>query len=142
MPRNITPKQQAFLDFLVAFTNENGYWPSYREIGDHFGYISPNSTTQNIRALLRKGYLTRTEGGYAFTDRLPPLLPPARVALENYLNYVLADLQAALRSAGTLPDEAEFTVETHRREIVRILRASSPQPLDKKSFPPKLRLAS
>ncbi|MEP6362480.1 MAG: S24 family peptidase, partial [Balneola sp.] len=34
-------------------------WPTYREIAEHFDYRSPNSVTQNIQALLKKGFLIK-----------------------------------------------------------------------------------
>lgn len=37
----------------------NGIWPTYREIADAMDFRSPNSVTQNIKSLLKKGYLIR-----------------------------------------------------------------------------------
>ena len=65
----LTRKQQQFFDFIVEYKEEHEVWPTYREIADAFGYKSPNSVTQNIQSLLKKGYLIKTEdGGYD----LPP----------------------------------------------------------------------
>lgn len=63
--RQLTQKQHAFLAFLRDHVETREVWPTYREIVDHFGYRSPNSVTQNLRALARKGYLHRGRGGYA-----------------------------------------------------------------------------
>jgi SOS-response transcriptional repressor LexA len=43
---------------------EKEVWPTYREAVEHFGYRSPNSVTQNLQALLKKGYLERDHRGY------------------------------------------------------------------------------
>ena len=56
----LTRKQNQFLTFILEYRDENGIWPTYREIADHFGFRSPNSVTQNIQALIRKGVLLRT----------------------------------------------------------------------------------
>ncbi|MTI89729.1 MAG: repressor LexA [Balneolaceae bacterium] len=56
---HLTRKQQEFFNFIVDYKNEHDVWPTYREIADHFGYKSPNSVTQNIQALLKKGYLIK-----------------------------------------------------------------------------------
>ncbi|MEO1021715.1 MAG: S24 family peptidase [Bacteroidota bacterium] len=56
---HLTRKQQDFFDFIVAYKKEYDVWPTYREIADHFEYKSPNSVTQNIQALLKKGYLIK-----------------------------------------------------------------------------------
>lgn len=57
----LTRKQKEFFDFIQEYKNEHDVWPTYREIADHFGYKSPNSVTQNIQALIRKGYLIKTD---------------------------------------------------------------------------------
>lgn len=56
---HLTRKQQEFFSFIVDYKKEYDVWPTYREIADHFGYKSPNSVTQNIQALLKKGYLIK-----------------------------------------------------------------------------------
>ncbi len=65
--RKLTAKQHAFLEYIKSYVRENGVWPTYREIIDHFGYSSPNSVTQNLQALHKKHYLRREEDGYQLT---------------------------------------------------------------------------
>ena len=55
----LTRKQKQFFDFILSYRDEYEVWPTYREIADHFDYKSPNSVTQNIQALLKKGVLVR-----------------------------------------------------------------------------------
>ena len=52
----LTERQQAILDFINDYVNENGFPPSVREIGRHFG-IYPATVQDHITALERKGYL-------------------------------------------------------------------------------------
>lgn len=56
---HLTRKQQEFFTYIVDYKKEYDVWPTYREIAEHFGYKSPNSVTQNIQALLKKGYLVK-----------------------------------------------------------------------------------
>ncbi|WP_020401662.1 transcriptional repressor LexA [Gracilimonas tropica] len=56
---HLTRKQHEFFTFIVEYKKEHEVWPTYREIAEHFGYASPNSVTQNIQALLKKGYLVK-----------------------------------------------------------------------------------
>ena len=56
---HLTRKQQEFFNFIVEYKKEYEVWPTYREIAEHFDYRSPNSVTQNIQALLKKGYLVK-----------------------------------------------------------------------------------
>jgi len=57
----LTRKQKDFFDFIIDYKKEYDVWPTYREIADVFNYKSPNSVTQNIQALLKKGYLIKTD---------------------------------------------------------------------------------
>lgn len=62
--KQLTSKQHSFLEFIAEYVRKNKIWPTYREIVDHFGYRSPNSVTQNLHALAKKGYLLRDDHGY------------------------------------------------------------------------------
>lgn len=55
----LTRKQKLFFDYITSYKDEYEVWPTYREIADHFDFKSPNSVTQNIQALLKKGVLVR-----------------------------------------------------------------------------------
>ncbi len=67
--RQLTQKQHSFLAYLRDHVDQRHVWPTYREIADHFEYRSPNSVTQNLRALSRKGFLQRGPNGYALIDQ-------------------------------------------------------------------------
>jgi repressor LexA len=58
MSLSLTSRQQEILDFIQGFIAKEGYPPSLREIGDHFGVKAP-SVLDHLRALERKGYLRR-----------------------------------------------------------------------------------
>ncbi|MCC5927501.1 MAG: repressor LexA [Bacteroidetes bacterium] len=57
----LTSKQKKFLDYIIEYKQDNEIWPTYREIADKFGFRSPNSVTQNLQSLLKKGYLIKTD---------------------------------------------------------------------------------
>ena len=67
--RQLTQKQHSFLAYLRTHLDQHHVWPTYREIADHFEYRSPNSVTQNLQALSRKGFLQRGRNGYALVDQ-------------------------------------------------------------------------
>ena len=54
----LTERQQAILDFISEYAEENGFPPSVREIGRHFG-IYPATVQDHIIALERKGHLQK-----------------------------------------------------------------------------------
>jgi repressor LexA len=62
--KQLTSKQHAFLEFLAEQVRRTKVWPTYRDIVERFGYRSPNSVTQNLQALEKKGYLLRDDHGY------------------------------------------------------------------------------
>ncbi|MCG8372910.1 MAG: repressor LexA [Balneolales bacterium] len=74
---HLTRKQQEFFSFIVDYKKEYDVWPTYREIAEHFAYKSPNSVTQNIQALLKKGYLVKKN------DEEYDLPPEKKSALSN-----------------------------------------------------------
>ena len=54
----LTDRQQAILDFINEYVNDNGFPPSVREIGRRFG-IYPATVQDHISALERKGCLQK-----------------------------------------------------------------------------------
>lgn len=71
--KQLTSKQLAFLEFLAEHVRKTRVWPTYREIVEIFGYRSPNSVTQNLQALERKGYLVKDENGYRLVGQHGPV---------------------------------------------------------------------
>ncbi len=57
--RQLTKKQLEFFNYIREYRMSNGIWPTYREIADALDFRSPNSVTQNIKSLLKKGFLVR-----------------------------------------------------------------------------------
>jgi SOS-response transcriptional repressor LexA len=54
-----TKSQQLLLDFIEAFTDENNYSPSYREIAAALGLSSVASVAQHIDNCVEAGYLIK-----------------------------------------------------------------------------------
>jgi repressor LexA len=96
----LTERQQAILNFINEYVEENGFPPSVREIGRHFG-VYPATVQDHISALERKGYLqkkrfqsrtlsvsasSRREGGIPIVGRVAAGLP--LLAQENIQNVV------------------------------------------------------
>ena len=54
----LTKKQAEILRFITGFIQENGYAPSYREVGAHFGISSTATVHEHVKNLERKGFLT------------------------------------------------------------------------------------
>lgn len=55
-----TQKQQAVFEFIKTHLIDRGFPPTVREIAGHFGFASPLSAQLHIKALIKKGLLTKT----------------------------------------------------------------------------------
>lgn len=55
----LTPRQREIYDFLKDKILNRGYGPTVREIGTHFGIRSPNGVMCHLKALEKKGLITR-----------------------------------------------------------------------------------
>ena len=103
--KELTPKQQEIYDYIVQFTQDKGYPPSVREIGQALGLKSPSTVHFHIKGLENAGVLTKAAGktramtltdasAGAKRDKIPlvgnvaagsPIL--AEECVEEYLTY-------------------------------------------------------
>ncbi len=68
--RPLTERQREILDFILQMIADEGRFPSYREIGAHFGLTSPATVSQHLEALAVKGALTKNGRFYAPAEEL------------------------------------------------------------------------
>lgn len=61
MPERLTQRQKQVLDFITISIDERGFPPTLREIGEHFGIRSTNGVNDHLKALEKKGHLTRED---------------------------------------------------------------------------------
>lgn len=59
--RHLTARQLMALRFVHEHTKIHGYPPTLREIGKHMGISSTNGVNDHLRALERKGCITRAD---------------------------------------------------------------------------------
>ena len=55
----LTARQQEMFDIIVAFISTNGYPPTLRDLGERMGITSTNGVNDHLKALERKGWVTR-----------------------------------------------------------------------------------
>ena len=58
--RGITDRQKEVLNYISAYTEENSYPPTVRDISEHFG-ISLRAVQDYILALQKKGFLSQSQ---------------------------------------------------------------------------------
>jgi repressor LexA len=124
--QGLTDRQQQVLHYIRQSITERGYPPTLREIGAHMGIRSTNGVNDHLRALERKGYLTREDmKSRALRPRdLDPVEGPAPPsagnanAPANDQGADIVDIQVVGRIAAGLP----LLAEEHILDTVRIER--------------------
>lgn len=141
--KQLTAKQQQIYDYIISFTDEHGYPPSVREIGEYVGLKSPSTVHFHLKGLQSAGLITQAAGktraisisneGQPKKDKVPvvgsvaagtPIL--AEECVEDYLTFDTEGLTGehfALRVrgesmlyAGILPDDL---VVVHQQQDAR-----------------------
>jgi repressor LexA len=125
--QGLTDRQQMVLDYIRQSITDRGYPPTLREIGARMGIRSTNGVNDHLRALERKGYLTREDmksRALRPTDLAGPALPPSADALGALATPIAAndddvvEIQVVGRVAAGLP----ILAEEHVIDTVRIDR--------------------
>ncbi len=107
--KHLTSKQHSFLKYLKDYVNEHGVWPTYRELVDEFAYRSPNSVTQNLQALFKKGFLVREDEGYQLSDMMTSSMPAQMSGIPIHGIITAGVLQEAVEAnLGTITLETLF----------------------------------
>lgn len=105
--QGLTKRQAQTLDFIRQSIEERGYPPTLREIGESMGIRSTNGVNDHLRALERKGYLSR-EDMKSRALRLVSREPNGEAPASTDDN--LLDVQILGRVAAGLPLLAEENV--------------------------------
>ncbi len=67
----LTKRQREILNYLTAYTEQNGYAPSFEEIAENFGYNSLATVHEHLTNLQRKGYIKRSYNESRAIEILP-----------------------------------------------------------------------
>jgi repressor LexA len=114
--QGLTQRQQMVLDFIRQSITDRGYPPTLREIGARMGIRSTNGVNDHLRALERKGYLTRED---MKSRALRPTALPGEIATVEAANDdLMVEVQIVGRVAAGLP----LLAEEHVIDTVRIDR--------------------
>ena len=116
MPSELTPRQQAVLDFIVEHQHAHGLPPTLQQIADAFGFAQACAAHKHVRRLQQGGHL-QVLPGQARGIRLPS--PSRRPRPETLLLPVLG------RVAAGAPIGADAAVHDRLRLDLRLF---SPAP--------------
>ena len=59
--KGLTQRQESILQYIADYLVDHGYPPSYQEIADAFDIVSKNGVVRHLKALIRKGYIEKTD---------------------------------------------------------------------------------
>ncbi len=105
--KGLTKRQREIVDYIQEFIGNNRYSPSYREIGQHFGFNSLGSVYKHIGALKRKGALT----GQSNTSRsITPASDVPQLSSQNNLEIPLIGHIAAGEPVHTFPQSQQIVI--------------------------------
>ncbi len=85
---NLTRKQQQIYDYILAFTSENGYPPSVREIAAAVGLKSPSTVHFHMKGLEEAGMIVKAEGKTRAISLPHAAIGPVAEEEDSHLNQV------------------------------------------------------
>lgn len=105
MGDNLTKRQRQILDFITEFSCDQGYAPSFREIGEHFKLSSPATIHAHIENLKNKGFLRS-----GFNEARSIELIPAAANWSRALELPLAGLITAGEPIEAIEEKESIAV--------------------------------
>lgn len=79
----LTTKQHDVLRFLQQYTEDHGFPPTMKEIGDKFSFASTNAVTQYLVALERKGHIRRSTKGASRGIQIVDFTPQPKQVVQS-----------------------------------------------------------
>jgi len=118
----LTARQREVYDFLKDKIVNRGYGPTVREIGSHFGIRSPNGVMCHLKALEKKGLITREANRSRAIQLNEPLHPSMSLPLAGQIaagSPVLAEQQNEQVDFGPLfTDENHFCLKVRGESMI------------------------
>ena len=121
MGNNLTKRQRQILDFITEFTNDKGYAPSLREIGEHFNLSSPATIHAHVQSLKQKGMLKTS-----FNQARSIEIVPAKVNWTASLELPLVGLITAgepieaVEEKDTIAVPADFVTDSANSYVLKV----------------------
>ncbi|MHB8139740.1 MAG: transcriptional repressor LexA [Vulcanimicrobiaceae bacterium] len=102
-----TDRQQAILDAIRAYTDERGYPPTVRDIGERVGLSSSSTIHAHLKTLEKRGYISRDP---TKPRALRSAHRPASTAPETLVLPILGKVAAGVPITAQEDIEGEFVL--------------------------------
>src|SRR3982074_426983 len=110
--QGLTQRQQMVLHCIRQSIHDRGYPPTLREIGARMGIRSTNGVNDHLRALERKGYLTRE-------DMKSRALRPTNY-LGNGGNLAPGSPGAGVASLGSAGEQVQLALPANDDDLIDV----------------------
>ena len=116
--RPLTERQVQIYEYIKDLVQNRGYGPTVREIGENYGISSPNGVMCHLRALIKKGLISRTKN-LARTIHLEDPNALKRTMLPLAGTVAAGNPLLAVESTERV-DFAELFTERHQQFCLRV----------------------
>ncbi len=118
----LTKRQRAVFEFIRDKIQNRGYGPTVREIGDRFGIRSPNGVMCHLKALEKKGLITRKPNmsraiQLTAIEQEEPGLPLAGRVAAGVLHEAVAQ-DERIDLGGLFPKKNHYVLEVHGDSMI------------------------
>src|SRR5690242_17467689 len=115
----LTKRQREILNYLTAYTEQNGFAPSFEEIAENFNYNSLATVHEHLTNLERKGYIKRSYNESRAIEIMPSEAAPRAIELP-LLGAVAAGVPIEAVDANR-SEEHTSELQSHVNLVCRLL---------------------
>ena len=116
----LTKRQREILNYLTAYSDQNGYAPSFEEIAEQFSYNSLATVHEHLSNLERKGYIKRSYNESRAIEILPNDATPHAVELPLLGNVAAGVPIEAIEGQETLAVPDSFVGRAGSHYVLRV----------------------
>lgn len=121
MGTNLTKRQRQILDFITEFSQDKGYSPSIREIGEHFNLSSPATIHVHIANLKKKGFIKTGYNEARSIELVPAKLSWAKAVELPLVGLITAgEPIEAIETKETIAVPVTFAMDSANSYVLRV----------------------
>src|SRR5215472_13866450 len=116
----LTKRQREILNYLTAYSEQNGFAPSFEEIAENFDYNSLATVHEHLTNLERKGYIKRSYNESRAIQILPSEAYPRAVELPLMGTVAAGVPIEAVASGETMTGPDAFLRKSGEHYVLRV----------------------
>ena len=116
----LTKRQREILNYLTAYSEQNGYAPSFEEIAETFKYSSLATVHEHLTNLERKGYIKRSYNESRAIEILPSDAAPKAIELPIFGSVAAGVPIEAVEQGETMCVPDSFVRRSGNHYVLRV----------------------